>query len=131
MNFVTNYFTTLYSGWKELLAIKSYRNQLIFAVFSYIILFKYCRVVVSSLEVRHGATPYDFLLANIPPHDLSMFTFSLTYIALFTFILTTIIHPKTFIIALQGYCLLIAMRTISIYLVPLEPPAGMILLRDR
>lgn len=130
MSFLQNYFTTLFYRWKELLSIKSYRYQFFLAIITYIILFKYCRIIVSNLEVRHGSTPFDFVLANIPPHDLSMFTFSMTYMALTTFILTTILHPKTFIVALQGYCLLIAMRTISIYLVPLEPPAGMILLRD-
>lgn len=130
MNFIKNYFNTLFDRWKELFSVKSYRNHFVITILIYIFLFKYCRIIVSNLEVRHGKTLLDPLLSLIPPHDISMLTFSLTYIALSTFILTTILHPKAFIVALQAYCLLIIMRTISIYLVPLEPPIGMILLKD-
>lgn len=130
MSLITNYFNTLYVRWKELFSVKSYRNHFIFTIIFYIFLFKYCRIIVSNLEVRHGKLLSDWLLNHLPPTDLSMLTFSLTYIALITFILSTILHPKIFVVALQAYCLLIIMRTISIYLVPLEPPIGMILLRD-
>lgn len=130
MTFIQNYFTTLYVRWKDLFSIKSYRNHFIFTIFLYTFLFKYCRIIVSSLETRHGKTILDPLLSHIPAHDVSMITFTLTYMALTTFILTTILHPREFVVALQAYCLLIIMRTISIYLVPLEPPIGMILLKD-
>ena len=103
MNFIKNYFNTLFDRWKELFSVKSYRNHFVITILIYIFLFKYCRIIVSNLEVRHGKTLLDPLLSLIPPHDISMLTFSLTYIAL---------------------------STISIYLVPLEPPIGMILLKD-
>lgn len=82
------------------------------------------------LEARAGTQVNDYLLQAIPSFDLSMVTFLLTYTALATFVLSTLRNPKTFTIFLQGYCLLITMRTISIYLVALEPPEGMILLKD-
>jgi hypothetical protein len=81
-------------------------------------------------ETREGIQLMDPLLLMIPAHDLSEIIFALTYAALATFLLSTIIQPITFIIGLQGYCLLIIMRTLSIYFVPLAPPDGMILLKD-
>jgi len=85
---------------------------------------------MTELEMRQGVQLNDPLLMLITAYDCSEIIFALTYIALGTFILTSILHPEKFIIGLQGYCLLIIMRTLSIYLVPLEPPAGLILLKD-
>lgn len=85
---------------------------------------------MTGLEARQGIQLNDYLLDLIPAYDLSVTIFILTYTALPTFLLSTSRYPKTLALGLQGYCLLIMMRTISIYLVALEPPAGMILLKD-
>jgi len=85
---------------------------------------------MTEMETRQGTRLNDFFLSWLPSYDFSGITLLLTYAALATFILSNIIKPNTFIIGLQGYCLLLIMRGLSIYLVPLEPPAGMILLRD-
>ena len=82
------------------------------------------------LESRKGTRVLDPLLSYIPSHDLSPFIFLMTYIALGSFLLSGFIRPRGLIIGLQAYCLLITMRTIAIYMVPLEPPTGMILLKD-
>ena len=127
---VTNYFSSLYSNWKEVLADSKIRNQIILTLVLYAFLFKYCRVFMTVLETRKGTQLIDPLLSYIPAHDVSLVTFTLTYITLSLFILSAIIKPRVFIVAMQAYCLLIIMRTISIYLVPLEPPIGLILLKD-
>lgn len=85
---------------------------------------------MTELETRQGTQLNDLFLFWIPAYDFSGITFLLTYVALSTFILSNITIPGTFIIGLQGYCMLLIMRALSIFLVPLEPPAGMILLRD-
>jgi PAP2 superfamily C-terminal len=127
---VRNYLTTIYINWRKVFADRSMRNHVIIIAFLYFFLFKFCRIIMTELEIREGIQLADPLLSLIPAYDCSEITFALTYIALVTFILTTIISPARFIIGLQGYCLLIIMRTLSIYLVPLEPPAGLILLKD-
>lgn len=130
MSAIKKYLNTFYRRWKYTLKRNKIRNQVFLTVLLYIFLFKYCRVIMTELETRKGTQIIDPVLQLLPPHDLSLIIFSLTYIALTTFIIANIIHPRTFIIALQAYCVLIIMRTISIYLVPLEPPIGLILLRD-
>ena len=82
------------------------------------------------LETRQGIQLNDYFLKLIPAYDLSVVIFFLTYTALATFLLSSARRPKILTIGLQGYCMLIIMRTISIYLVSLEPPADMILLKD-
>ena len=97
---------------------------------SYIFLFKYCRIVMTIFENRKGTQIHDKFLAMLPSIDSSNIIFILTYTVLIIFIITTISNPKLFIKAMQAYCLLMIMRTITIYLVPLEPPAGLIVLKD-
>ncbi|HQV78908.1 MAG TPA: phosphatase PAP2 family protein [Chitinophagales bacterium] len=82
------------------------------------------------LENRKGTQIADKFLALIPPIDFSTSIFILTYSVLTIFILANISNPERFLKAMQAYCLLMAMRTITIYLVPLEPPVGLILLKD-
>jgi hypothetical protein len=125
-----NYFTSFYAGWGKLFSDKRLRNQLIFILAFYVFLFKYCRIIMMGLEARQGVQVNDFVLNLIPAYDLSAITFLLTYSALATFLLYAARHPKTLILGLQGYCLLIIMRTLAIFFVSLEPPNGMILLKD-
>ena len=106
------------------------RNQVLVMILLYIFLFKYCRVVMMGLEARQGTQVNDYFLQLLPSYDCSLVTFLFTYAALATFVLSAISFPKIFTVWLQAYCLLIVMRTIAIYLVPLEPPIGMILLED-
>ncbi|HOY40804.1 MAG TPA: phosphatase PAP2-related protein [Chitinophagales bacterium] len=81
-------------------------------------------------ENRKGTQIHDPFLAQLPVIDASNVIFILTYSALAIFILSNLINPLRFIKGLQAYSLLLIMRTITIYLVPLEPPIGMIVLKD-
>jgi len=127
---LSNYFGNVYANWRQILSDGRIRNQIIITLLLYVFLFKYCRIIMTQLEMRKGVQLTDPLLSFIPAHDVSMITFTLTYLALGVFVISTILNPKIFIVALQGYCLLIIMRTISIYFVALEPPLGMIVLKD-
>lgn len=104
--------------------------KVILTFLSYFVLFKYCRVVMAIFELRTGTQLNDILLSHIPAYNFSTLIFTLTYSALFLFVVTNISNPKRFIQGMQAYTLLLLMRTITIYLVPLEPPANMIVLID-
>lgn len=130
MSKLTTYFTTLQHNWQLALKDKYFKTQFIFTAVSYIFLFKYCRIVMAIFENRKGTQLSDKFLALLPSIDSSNLIFVLTYSVLGIFIITNISNPKLFIKAMQAYCLLLIMRTITIYLVPLEPPVGMIVLKD-
>lgn len=124
------YINDIFTGWKKIFSEKRTRRQLLVILMLYIFLFKYCRIIMTGLEARQGVQVNDLFLKWIPPVDLSLITFVLTYAALATFLLSSVKRPATLILGLQGYCLLIMMRTLAIYFVALEPPAGMIILQD-
>ncbi|MEZ5026115.1 MAG: phosphatase PAP2 family protein [Chitinophagales bacterium] len=85
---------------------------------------------MTALENRKGTQIFDRLLALLPSVDSSLTIFLLTYSILIIFIFTNITKPENFLKAMQAYCLLMIMRTITIYLVPLEPPIGIVILKD-
>ena len=130
MNTLSTYFTDIYSNWSAELRQKNFRNQFILTMLSYIFLFKYCRMVMAIFENRKGTQINDPVLALLPSFELSTITFTLTYTALAIFLLSNLPNPQRFVKGLQAYTLLLLMRTITIYLVPLEPPIAMIVLKD-
>jgi len=78
------------------------------------------------IEKRQGQVYEDFLLQIIPSIDVSIPIFMITWgMALFT--LSKVIRvPRVFLGLLYGIIVLNVSRFISISLVPLDPPAGLI-----
>lgn len=130
VNTLRTYFNTIVENWRIALQHKNIKYQFIITMLSYIFLFKYCRIVMTIFENRKGTQIHDPFLAQLPVIDASNVIFILTYSARAIFILSNLINPLRFIKGLQAYSLLLIMRTITIYLVPLEPPIGMIVLKD-
>ncbi len=130
MNTLITYFNDTKENWTTALQQKNIRIQFILTLISYIFLFKYCRIMMSIFENRKGTQIFDPILAQLPSIDSSTLIFTLTYSALTIFILSNLPNPIRFIKGLQAYTLLLTLRTITIFLVPLEPPIGMIVLKD-
>ncbi len=85
---------------------------------------------ITWVEQRPGAVLADPLLALLPPTDVTWLTFAFIYCALVAAIIHLIRHPDRLLVALQSYILLVFARTVAMYLLPLDPPAGMIPLVD-
>jgi hypothetical protein len=80
--------------------------------------------------MRQGLLINDRILDLLTPHDFSLPIFILEYSAMFLVIFFTLIHPEQFLKGMQMFIIITFARTISIYLVPLEPPMGMVPLND-
>lgn len=81
-------------------------------------------------EQRPGVRVADPLLALIPPVDLSVLTFVLLYLGLIATVSLLMAQPHRLLIGIQVYAVYAALRMLSMWLIPLEPPEGMIPLRD-
>lgn len=81
-------------------------------------------------ERRSGVALPDPVLARLPALDLSWPTFALIYGTLIVAIASLARQPRPLLIALQAYSLLAIVRIGMMYTIPLEPPAGMIMLVD-
>jgi len=81
-------------------------------------------------EGRHGVTLPDPVLALFPAVNLTWVTFLVIYAGVIAGLTVLTRHPRRLLLVLQGYALMVLFRMTAMYLSPLEPPPGMIELRD-
>jgi hypothetical protein len=82
------------------------------------------------IEQRDGIILRDFVLSWLAPQDVSIPIFSMIWAMFALFIIRSIYSPQLFITFLYGFLILCLVRMISISLVVLNPPQGLIALVD-
>jgi len=121
---------TLTAGWKETLRSSSFRWEFFLTVpLLGILLFSYARFL-DWIEFRPGVLLHDPLLASFQARKLTWIIFGLIYGALVLGLGTLSRRPRALLVALQSYALLIVARMVAIYFTPLDPPPGLIHLKD-
>ncbi|MBL7714224.1 MAG: hypothetical protein JNL01_02080 [Bdellovibrionales bacterium] len=85
---------------------------------------------VAWVETRPGSVLQDPILAMLTPRDFTVPVFIIIYgaIPLILFVLRN--NPLQLLKLFQSYIAMIWIRTLAMYALPLDPPTGMILLRD-
>ena len=84
----------------------------------------------SIIQARPGMLVDDWILDRIPTHDVSTWIFLVLYPAALYFVYRLVTNTTLCITALWGYIFLCLARMITIYLLPLEPPATILHLED-
>jgi len=82
------------------------------------------------VERRPGATLPDPVLALFPAVNLTWLTFLIIYAGIIAGLALLIQNPRRLLLVFQGYALMALLRMAAMYLAPLDPPPGMIELRD-
>ena len=82
------------------------------------------------IEKREGFVFNDPILKLFDPISLSGPIFIVTYFLAVLGVILSIRDPFLFISLIQAYTIMIALRMLSIYLVPLNPPLSIISLKD-
>lgn len=116
--------------WKEFFSDKSnlYKFIITLIVLPFT-LYLFSRFLLFN-EYRPGAVLDDPVFHRFSAVNLNIIIFTLIYGGLISGLISLLRYPKEFIIALQSYILLVLFRMLAMYLVPLEPPSGMIDLQD-
>ncbi|MFA3783997.1 phosphatase PAP2-related protein [Melioribacteraceae bacterium 4301-Me] len=81
-------------------------------------------------ETRAGFSFNDPFLSLFPAIKVTWVTFGLIYLALLLALISLSFHPDKLMLALQSYALVILFRMLTIYFLPLNPPATIIPLKD-
>jgi hypothetical protein len=81
-------------------------------------------------EGRSGVVLPDPFLAMYGPVDVTWLTFALIYGGLVGAVILLAREPERLLMAIQGYAVMVGLRIVAMWLVPLEPPAAMIALKD-
>jgi len=116
--------------WKEIFRKKKFRIEFIISILALILILTILANFLNFVEAREGVVLNDPILKLFKPVDLTWLSFGLIYISLFAALISFYQNPLLLLNAFQSYTLLIAIRIMSMYLVPLNPPETMIPLND-
>lgn len=117
-------------NWKSFFNNKRNRTEFILTVVLLAILMISFSKFLQFIENRKGVVLPDPLLNLFSPVNLTWLTFILIYLSIIIFLISVIKDPLKLMTALQAYGLMVLIRTIAMYLVPLEPPETLLLLND-
>ncbi len=82
------------------------------------------------VEMRRGIHLEDKILQLFPPNDYSLPIFILLYSSIATVVVSHIHKPRVIMRLIEMHLLIAVTRQITILLIALEPPSGLIVLRD-
>ena len=116
--------------WKSFLKNKKSLTEFIITMIVLIVVLISFSQFLNFIEQREGVVLSDPILKAYNPIDLTWLTFTLIYLSLFLFIITTINKPDRLLKAFQVYGLMVIFRTIAMYLTPFEAPETSLLLDD-
>lgn len=117
-------------NWKEFLKSKTNKIELGITLILLIVVLTALANFLNFVESRQGVLLQDPILNLFNPIDLTWLIFGLIYLSLFAAIIILLKNPEKLIFAIQVYILMVIIRMAAMYLLPLQPPAKMIILND-
>lgn len=117
-------------AWRNAWANPVFRRKTIIGSVFLVLMLSFFPLFFSVIEKRKGVVLHDFLLHRIPAYDVSLATFIIIWSMTIFLWVRCVQKPAIFITALYSLILLFLVRLITISLVPLDPPVGLIPLRD-
>lgn len=113
-------------GWQQ----KKFKTKLMAGAIVMCVLLTALPVFFSVIEQRNGYVLNDAVLSAITPVNVSIPIFALNWAMGLLMLIRCIQQPYIFIFFLWGFICLSLSRVITISLVPLNPPTGMVELKD-
>jgi membrane-associated phospholipid phosphatase len=110
--------------------MRGFRQRLISAIALVVILLSVFPYFFQRIEQRQGILLNDPLLAYLAPHNVSIPLFILIWSLSTLTAIRAVQNPRILLVFLWSFLLLSIFRTLTILLVPLDPPTGLIGLAD-
>lgn len=117
-------------NWKEYISVRRNKYELFLSLLTLAFVLVVLTNFLNYIENRPGAILSDPVLSLFNPIDLTWIIFGLIYISLIAAIISFARNPEKLLFAIQLYTLMVTVRIIAMYLLPLEPPETMIILKD-
>jgi hypothetical protein len=122
------------NGFKERWSLawqqKKFKQQFLLGIILLISVLAFFPFFFNHIEQRDGYEINDFLVNAIKPINVSIPIFTIIWLMATLTIVRCIQQPAIFLLFLWGFIFLSLSRIISISLLPLNPPAGLIELKD-
>ncbi len=116
--------------WKIAWSDRYFRIKLVTCTIFLFLMILFLPVFFAAIELRNGPVLNDRILQILPPRDFSIFTFIIIWSMIAFLIVRSIQNPTMFLTVLISITLLFLARMLTITFVPLNPPSGLIPLKD-
>ena len=117
--------------WKEAFQTTRIRWAMVFCLVSVLMMFLYIPFFYRQIiGPKEGYIIDDDILNLFTPSNWSLPIFMILYLALIQTVISKLNKPEVFMLGAVTYCAVNLLRTLTMYVITLEPPAGMILLAD-
>ncbi len=130
MNNVTSYAYGKSYGWPEAWQGRVFRTKLITAFLLFLGLLIFLPSFFAFIQKREGVVLNDWLLQYLPAHDFSILIFIIIWSVFLLVIVRSIQDPAVFLTLIVCSVVLLLARMSTIYFFALNPPEGLIVLKD-
>ena len=117
-------------SWSEAWQNKSFRNKTFVALVLVAIILLMLPSFFAFIEQREGMVLQDFVLERLPAMDVSIPTFIIIWSVVLLVFYRIYQNPSIFLVVAYGFILMCLARVLTISLLPLNPPPGLITLKD-
>jgi len=117
-------------SWSEAWQLKSFRNKTFVALVLVAIILLLLPYFFAFIEKREGMVLQDFVLERLPASDVSIPTFIIIWSVVLLVFYRIYQNPSIFLVVAYGFILMCIARVLTISLLPLNPPPGLITLKD-
>ena len=117
-------------SWSEAWQLKSFRNKTFVALVLVAIILLLLPSFFAFIEQREGMVLQDFVLERLPAMDVSIPTFIIIWSVVILVFYRIYQNPSIFLVVAYGFILMCMARVLTISLLPLNPPPGLITLKD-
>jgi hypothetical protein len=118
------------STWSEAWASSLFRKKVIFGILLFPSILLILPTFFSKIEARQGIVLNDWLLKRIPSMDFSVVIFILVWSTSLLILVRCIQKPAIFLMTIYFLIIITLLRIITISIIPLDPPNGLIILKD-
>ena len=117
-------------SWSEAWQLRRFRNKTFVALALVAIILILLPSFFAFIEKREGMVLQDFVLDAIPAIDVSIPTFVVIWSVVLLVFYRIYQNPRLFLVIAYGFILMCLARVLTISILPLNPPAGLIVLKD-
>jgi hypothetical protein len=117
-------------SWSEAWQEPRFRNKTIIALILVAIILILLPTFFAFIEKREGMVLQDFVLERLPASDVSIPTFIIIWSVVLLVFYRIYQNPSIFLVVAYGFILMCLARVLTISLLPLNPPPGLITLKD-
>lgn len=127
---LSHHIIRIFSLWKDAFRDKLFAAKLILTPGLFIVYSAVTQNLGSYVEARKGVQLADELLYLLPSFDFSVPIFILLYTSLSLVVLSHLDKPQVILRIIEMHFIVAIVRQLCILIIALEPPAGLIVLRD-